>query len=94
MLSARDGQEALQIAREHYYGIDMLVSDIQMPGMTGVELAREIGRYRPILPVLLMSGFSRRTLSLDTGWSFLQKPFLPAAMLQKVRESLQAIAVH
>ena len=93
VLSATDGQEALQIASEHDYGIDMLVSDIQMPGMTGVELAKELERFRPNLPILLMSGFSQGMLILETGWSFLEKPFFPSAMLQKVSESLHA-AVH
>src|SRR5262245_34058494 len=55
VLTAADGQEALQLASEHGNVIDMLVSDIQMPGMNGIELAKQLNRFLPTLPVLLVS---------------------------------------
>jgi DNA-binding NtrC family response regulator len=88
VLVAEDAQEALHIAREHDNRIDMLVSDIQMPGMTGLDLAKELKRFVPNLPVLLVSGYSQGVL-LDSGWRFLQKPYMPSAILHTVRQSLQ-----
>ena len=83
VLVAENGQEALDIAKEHEADIDMLVSDIQMPGMTGIELATELNRLLPKLPVLLVSGFSHGMLRLDAGWSYLENPFTPARCCKK-----------
>src|SRR5262245_36409653 len=74
VLTAADGQQALQLASEHGDAIDLLVSDIQMPGMTGIELAKQLNRFLPNLPVLLMSGFSQSVIVLKESWTFLQKP--------------------
>src|SRR5262245_50183081 len=81
VLTAADGQEAIQLASEHGDAIDLLVSDIQMPGMTGIELAKQLIRFLPNLSVLLMSGFSQSAIVLEAGWTFLEKPFLPKAIL-------------
>ena len=91
ILVATDGQEALQIAGEHPAdGIDLLVSNVQMPGMTGPDLAKELKQSRPNLRVLLVSAYPQGILMPDSGWSFLQKPFLPKAILDKVRQTLQS----
>ena len=61
-----------------------------MPGMTGPDLAKELKQSRPNLRVLLVSAYPQGILMLDSGWSFLQKPFLPKAILDKVRQTLQS----
>jgi two-component system, cell cycle sensor histidine kinase and response regulator CckA len=59
-LVAEDGQEALRIASEHPDGIDLLVSDVQMPGMGGPDLAMVLRRYGPELRILLVSADPQR----------------------------------
>jgi two-component system cell cycle sensor histidine kinase/response regulator CckA len=81
---ARDGQEALQIAHQCREGISLLVSDVQMPVMTGPDLARELRRSRPDLPVVLISAYPQGVLKFDTGWYFLQKPFLPKVIISGI----------
>jgi CheY-like chemotaxis protein len=88
VLVAQDGQEAIQIAHEHPDPIALLVSNVQMPGMTGPDLARELRRTRPNLRVMLMSPDPQGLLMLDTGWNFLQKPFPLSAILDKVNQIL------
>jgi DNA-binding response OmpR family regulator len=56
--------------------VDLLVSDLIMPGMNGVELAKEAVRRRPGLGVVLITGFSEaRMQGVEAGWTVLQKPF-------------------
>ena len=74
--------------------IDLLLTDIEMPGRSGVELARELTLLRPSLPVMivsgsLISGALGRELQ-DRQWRFLSKPFLLPALLDTVRELLPA----
>ena len=88
LLIATDGAEALEIARNHAGKIDLLVANVQMPGMTGPDLAKELRRSRPDLRILLISGYSQGILMLDQGWNFLKKPFLPSAIIAKVKDVL------
>jgi hypothetical protein len=88
LLVAEDGQEAFQIAREHPDPIALLVSNVQMPRMTGPDLARELRRSRPNLRVMLISPDPQGVLVLDSGWNFLQKPFPLSAILDKVNQIL------
>ncbi|MGC1295013.1 MAG: response regulator, partial [Alloacidobacterium sp.] len=60
--------------------IDLLLSDFQMPGMTGVELATMMTVHRPKLKVLLMSAFPNGMLVLNEGWHFLAKPFVASQL--------------
>ena len=87
-LVAEDGQEALRIASEHPDGIDLLVSDVQMPGMGGPDLAMVLRRYRPELRILLVSADPQRRLMLENGWNFLQKPFPMKVIVDRVCEIL------
>lgn len=84
LLVAEDGQEALQKSDEHKGRIDILVADVQMPGMTGSDLAREIRGSRPEIRFLLLSASEQGLLVLDSTWHFLQKPFLPKALLERI----------
>jgi len=92
VLSAANPMEALSRAAEWKDTIDLLVSDIVMPGGTGHDLARELMMTRPQLKVVLMSGYpedgSPRGLLLDPGMAFLAKPFTRGMLLRKLREVL------
>ena len=89
LMIAVDGQDALQKADEHKGLIDLLVSDIQMPGITGPDLAAELRRTRPDLRVMFMSSYPQGLLVLDTGWHFIKKPFLPKVLLEKIVQIMQ-----
>ncbi|MFL6111759.1 MAG: response regulator, partial [Catenulispora sp.] len=72
--------------------VDLLLSDIVMPGMSGIELAESVRAIRPGTPVLLMSGYTAGTLpddaSLPPGVSLIRKPFTRAALLGAVEQAL------
>ena len=96
VLEARDGDEALRIAEGHTESIHLLLTDVMMPRLNGVELAGRLTRQRPDTKVLYMSGFAvvgaqTEHLSgpgLQPGDPILPKPFSPAALTRKVREVL------
>jgi DNA-binding NtrC family response regulator len=75
VLSAPSGAEGLRQSRAFGGQIQLLLSDFQMPGMSGVELATAITQERSETKVLLMSGFAGGVLALSEGWQFLAKPF-------------------
>jgi CheY-like chemotaxis protein len=94
VLEARDGAEALEASGRTSGAIDLLVSDVVMPGMGGTELARQLLARRPGMRVLFTSGFTgdefvRRGI-MDGGTPFLQKPFTPEALARAAREALGA----
>ena len=76
ILTANSGTEALQQSQEFKGDIHVLLSDFQMDGMTGIELATRITQARPKIKVLLMSSYSEGMLVLNEGWHFLPKPFI------------------
>jgi len=80
ILTASTGAKGLQQSREFKGEIDLLLSDFQMPGMSGVDLATAITHERPRLKVLLMSGFTDGMLVLNEGWHFLEKPFVASQL--------------
>ncbi len=84
VLAAENGQQAAHLADGHEGAIDLLVSNVQMPHMTGPDLAKSLMQMRPGLRVLLISAYPQGLLMLDNGWSFLQKPFLPKAIVDKI----------
>jgi len=84
VLMAGRGEDALQQSRTYKGPIHLLISDIQMPEMTGVELATKIGLERPEMKVMLMSGFQSGLLLLNEGWHFLHKPFIPSQLLSMI----------
>ena len=85
VLTAANGKEALEQSVAFKADIHLLLSDFQMPGMTGVELATEITAQRPKIKVLLMSGFPGGMLVLNEGWHFLAKPFIPSQLKTLVK---------
>ena len=90
VLVASGGEDALRQANEFKGPIHLLLSDVQMPGITGIELGSKIQLKRPDIRVMLMSGFSSGMLVLNEGWHFLPKPFLPSQLLALVKSMLIA----
>ncbi|MBP2687751.1 MAG: sensor hybrid histidine kinase [Deltaproteobacteria bacterium] len=90
VLDAANGADALAICDRHEGCIDLLVTDLVMPGMNGIELARKVCDSRPGIPVLFMSGYAEdakeRLGFLDEGRAFLQKPITPTKLSRIVRE--------
>jgi two-component system cell cycle response regulator CpdR len=76
VLTAKSGPDALQQSKKFKGEIHVLLSDFQMAGMTGIELATRITLARPKIKVLLMSSYSEGMLVLNEGWHFLPKPFV------------------
>jgi PAS domain S-box-containing protein len=94
VLKARDGTSALKIAQEHSF--DLVLSDVVLPDMSGVELAAELKAHRPGANVLYMSGYPGNLLShhcvLDSGIALLSKPFTKADLISRVSASLEKAA--
>ena len=89
VLSARSGQEALDASQTGPDTIDLLVTDVMMPGMNGCQLAETLLAQHPSLRVLFMSGYAEDVLvphaGLVPGAAFLSKPFKPSVLVTKVR---------
>jgi CheY-like chemotaxis protein len=94
VLSARSGDEALAIVREQ--AVDLLVTDVVMPRMTGPTLAREVDRLCPGIPILFVSGYTAGAalgvVLRERGDAFLPKPYTPRTLAAKVREVLDRAA--
>jgi two-component system cell cycle sensor histidine kinase/response regulator CckA len=89
VLAAADSGEALRLARADGEPIDILVTDVVMPGISGPELAKRIEAARPGMKVLFMSGYSGDALgTLEDGVGFIQKPFSMESLAARVREVL------
>ncbi|MEX1170210.1 MAG: PAS domain S-box protein [Chloroflexota bacterium] len=93
VISAPDGTAALDAAGAHDGRIDLLLTDVIMPGLNGRQLADRFAAIHPEARVLYMSGYAGEALSaqgvLDTSVAFLAKPFVPAELARKVREVLE-----
>jgi two-component system cell cycle sensor histidine kinase/response regulator CckA len=89
VFSARNGREALDMADAHKGEIDLLVSDVTMPGMDGQELAAKLTAREPKIKVILLSGYSRVQIALQRGWKFIQKPFRPQQLKDAVEDTLK-----
>ena len=86
--TAPDSNAALRVVKDERHRIDLLLTDVVMPRISGMELAREAARLRPDLPVVLMTGYlnhpSLSHCELPAG-PLLSKPFPPAELLARVR---------
>jgi two-component system, cell cycle sensor histidine kinase and response regulator CckA len=88
VIVASDGRDALQKAREFEGIIHLLLSDVDMPGMTGIELATQLNQERPDTKILLISGLPTGMLVLNNGWQFLPKPFMADMLRDRIRDCL------
>jgi PAS domain S-box-containing protein len=93
VLVAEHGPAALQVLAQHAGPVDLLLSDVIMPQMSGPELARQLLAERPGLNVLLMSGFAQPIIDagghLDAGMALVEKPFSGPVLLEKVAQMLE-----
>lgn len=92
VLMARDGAQALDLSDKHHGQIDLLLSDVVMPGIGGPELAVRLRMRRPTMRVLLMSGYDEHSLASGAGSysSFIAKPFRPEVLGRRIREVLDS----
>lgn len=94
VIEATNGQEALALFDQGEQGIDLVITDVIMPEMSGPELARHVREQCPGIPVLFMSGYSEFDVGeqglLEPDVPFLQKPFAPDALMGKVRDLIGA----
>jgi len=85
-------KEALELCQRDDYAIDLLITDVIMPGMSGRELAEQLTRKYPQLKVLYISGYANDALNqygvIGSGIAFLEKPFSSESLARKVRETL------
>ena len=94
VLQAKDGLEALEVSRKYSGAIDLLLTDIVMPGMGGRALAEELGRERKDIRIVYMSGYTGQAVGsqgpVEPGSLYLHKPFTRQALTQKIREALDS----
>ena len=97
VLQAGDGPSALELLRRHTGPLDLLVTDVVMPGMSGPDVAGAVAAMRPGTQVLYISGYTDSSVGhhgvLEPGVAFLQKPFAADVLTRKVREVLDDVAV-
>lgn len=86
VVTATDGEEALQLYEQHHSHIVLLVTDVAMPNMNGFELVERVLQINPDLPVLFMSG--RYGGIVFRGLESLTKPFRPAELVDRVNQAL------
>jgi len=92
VLEASNGQDALALVTARKDEIDLVLSDMVMPGMGGTELAGRVRALSPMLPVLLMTGYTEeaitRTADRPVDEQIIEKPFTLHTMLEKIRTAL------
>lgn len=94
VLDAINAEDALALCQQHTGPVNLLLTDIIMPGMDGPALAKQVQKARPDIKVLYMSGYATNFIMhdgvVDPGTNFLEKPFHPRTLLSKVREVLDS----
>jgi DNA-binding NtrC family response regulator len=94
VLLAADGVDALQVAERYQGPIQLLITDVVMPGLSGPELAAQLSASRPEMKVLYMSGYSPEVLAEHgpiANCEFIQKPFKPQDLKRRVNELLESV---
>jgi PAS domain S-box-containing protein len=92
VMAASNGQEALDLLHQSNIKINLVLTDVVMPKMGGMELSQQLEQISPGMPILFMSGYTDGALlhsnNLKSNFAFLQKPFTPQDLAQKLRELL------
>jgi two-component system cell cycle sensor histidine kinase/response regulator CckA len=92
VLAVPDGPAALTVSNDFQGDIHLLLTDILMPGMSGLEVAKCLAAARPLMKVLYMSGYPETVVfeqeRMSRGRYFLRKPFLATTLTRKIREVL------
>ena len=92
VMPARNAEEAIELAQHHGGVIDLVMTDMVMPGMGGSVLAERLRQLRPGIKVIVTSGYAGRGQefieSLGSQAAFLQKPYTPETLMKKVRDVL------
>jgi PAS domain S-box-containing protein len=96
VLVAEGGAAALAASKNHHGAIDLLLTDVVMPGLSGRQIAEELHTARPGMRVLFMSGYTGEALGrhrvIEEGIALLEKPFTRTALLRKLRDVLDPVA--
>jgi len=92
VLAAKSGEDALRIGKEYEGPIDLLLTDVVMPTISGKETAERLQPLYPQMKVIYMSGYTDDAIVhlgvLEPGLNFIEKPFSPDVLASKVREVL------
>jgi two-component system, cell cycle sensor histidine kinase and response regulator CckA len=96
VLEAKDGDDALGILGGYHGTLDLLLTDVMMPGLSGAEVCDRVRAGRPGLPTLFISGFYPEAVfpdqRLPEGAAFLAKPFMPEELIEAVDELLATVS--
>ena len=92
VFEAESGEAGLAVANGFNGNIDLVITDVVMPGISGRELVEQLAKSRPTTKVLYLSGYTEDAIlsdgSIEQGTAFLQKPFSLQSLARKVREVL------
>ncbi|MEZ4456423.1 MAG: ATP-binding protein [Gemmatimonadales bacterium] len=92
VIETSGGPEAIELFRDDPHGIDLVLSDVVMPEMSGPDLGRRLAEIRPDVKLLFMSGYAEgavvRQGVLQPGTALIEKPFTPDALIRRIRETL------
>ncbi|MGC2210619.1 MAG: response regulator [Candidatus Korobacteraceae bacterium] len=95
VLACSTPAEAIEVSRRHAGPVDLLLTDVVMPGMNGCEMAERIHEFLPQLQVVFMSGYTEHALThdgrVDPKVEYLQKPFTLKALTQKLAKVLRKL---
>lgn len=98
VISARDGKEAIGIAKEYKGDIHLILTDVIMPGMHGKDVVQKIQSQRPNIKVIYMSGYTENIIMekgiLPSDINYIQKPFSSSDLVKKVRKVLSTTSFH
>jgi len=88
VITAEDGWSCVELFRQQAESVGLVILDVTMPGMDGLDCMRQLRRIRPAVRVILTSGYSAEDVASDDGDYFLCKPYTPETLRQAVSSLL------